>query len=152
MDWDGDKKTVPELQPYLLDRDRAIRERAFRLAANAYLEKKDEIASLFDEMVKVRHALAREAGFANYRDYAFAAKYRFDYTPGDCLRFHDSVREAVLPAIRRLREDRRRVLGVDRLRPWDLQVQPGRVSRLVPFASTPEFLAGTSRIFDKVDA
>ena len=151
VDWRGEKKTVPELQPFMLDRDRSVREQAFRLGANAYLEKKDEISALFHEMVKVRHALAREAGFSNYRDYAFAAKYRFDYTPADCARFHESVVEAVLPAIRRLREERRRELGVDTLRPWDLQVQPGRASRLVPFTTTSEFLAGTSRIFDRVD-
>ena len=152
VDWDGEKKTVPELQPYLLERDRSIREKAFRLGAKAYLEKKDEIASLFHEMVKVRHALAREAGFPNYRDYAFAAKYRFDYTPQDCMRFHESVETAVLPAIRRLREERRRALKVDSLRPWDLQVQPNRASRLVPFTNATELLAGTSRIFDCVDA
>src|SRR5205085_3192936 len=142
----------PELQPFMLDRDRAVRERAFRLGASAYMEKKEEISSLFHEMVKVRHALAREAGFASYLDYAFAAKYRFFYTPADCRRFHQSVIDAVLPAIRRLREERRRDLGVATLRPWDLQVQPGRESRLVPFSNTPEFLAGTTRIFERVDA
>src|SRR5688572_13757322 len=145
VDWNGEKKTVPELQPFLLDRDRGIRERAFRLGANAYFEKRDEISSLFHEMVGVRHALAREAGFANYMEYAFASKYRFDYTPADCVRFHESVVEAVLPAIQRLRAHRQRALGVDTLRPWDLQVQPGRPTRLVPFTTTDEFLAGTTR-------
>jgi oligoendopeptidase F len=152
VDWNGERKTVPELQPFLLDRDRPTREKAFRLGANAYLEKKDEISALFHEMVKVRHALAREAGFDNYRDYAFAAKYRFDYTPQDCARFHASVEQAVLPAIRRLRVARRSELGVDSLRPWDLQVHPTRSSRLVPFSTTEEFLAGTQRIFEQVDA
>lgn len=152
VEWDGETKTVPELQPWLLDRDRGIREKAFRLGANAYFGKREEISSLFDEMVRVRHALAREAGFDNYRDYAFASKYRFDYTPADCARFHESVVEAILPAMRRLRAQRQRELGVDTLRPWDLQVQPGRASRLVPFTTTEEFLAGTTRIFDRVDA
>jgi oligoendopeptidase F len=152
VDWNGEPKTVPELQPFMLDRDRSVRERAFRLGANAYHEKKDEISSLFHEMVKLRHALAREAGFDNYLEYAFAAKYRFDYTAEDCRRFHQSVLDGILPAVQRLREERRRALGVDTLRPWDLQVQPGRATRLVPFTTTEQFLAGTTRIFDKVDA
>ncbi|MFN2565517.1 MAG: M3 family oligoendopeptidase [Gemmatimonadaceae bacterium] len=149
--WDGEEKTIPALQPFLLDRDRAVRERAFRLGAGAYLGRRDELASLFDRMVRVRHALAREAGFASYRDYAFAAKYRFDYTPDDCVRFHESVERVVLPAIRRLHEERRRRLGVDTLRPWDLQVHPTRATRLVPFQTTEEFLAGGQRIFDALD-
>ena len=31
-------------------------------------------------MIEVRHQIARNAGFDNYRDYAFKAKHRFDYT------------------------------------------------------------------------
>jgi oligoendopeptidase F len=149
--WDGEEKTIPALQPYLLEQNRAIRERAFRAGAGAYLAHRDELADLFDRMVRVRHALAKEAGFASYRDYAFVAKYRFDYSPADCVRFHDAVEHVVLPAIRRLHEDRQHRLGVDTLRPWDLQVRPGRPTRLVPFRTTEEFLDGAQRIFDTLD-
>lgn len=151
VEWDGETKTIPELQPFLLERDRAVRERAFRAGAGAYLARRDELASLFDRMVAVRTALADAAGFASYRDYAFKAKYRFYYTPDDCVRFHEGVERAVLPAIRRLRDDRRRRLGVDTLRPWDLQVHPSRSSRLVPFRTTDEFLGGAQRVFDRLD-
>src|SRR5688572_4540139 len=60
--WDGEEKTIPALQPYLLEQDRTVRERAFRTGAGAYLAHRDELATLFDRMVHVRHALAREAG------------------------------------------------------------------------------------------
>ena len=151
VEWDGERKTVPALQPYLLENDRALRERAFRRAADAYIEKRGEMADLFGRMVRLRHELAREAGFDSYRDYAFASKYRFDYTTDDCLRFHRGVETAVLPAVARLREDRRRRLGVDTLRPWDVQLQPGRESRLVPFRTAGEFVDGALRIFGAVD-
>jgi oligoendopeptidase F len=149
--FDGEEKTIPALQPYLLDRDRDLRERAFRAGAGAYLSKREELATLFDRMVRVRHDLARTAGFANYRDYVFTAKYRFDYTPQDCLRFHSAVEEAVLPAVRRMHEARREQLDVRPLRPWDLQVRPSRTTRLVPFKTTQEFVAGARRIFDRLD-
>jgi oligoendopeptidase F len=151
VEWEGETKTVPELQPFLFDQRREIREAAFRKAAAAYIEKRDELADLFDRMVRVRHALAREAGFANYRDYAFTAKYRFDYTPDDCLRFHEAVAASVLPALGRLHALRREQLGVPALRPWDLQLRPGRTERLVPFATADEFLSGSRRIFDSID-
>src|SRR5258708_34515336 len=120
----GQARTLPQLHPYLLDRARRIRERAFRLGSSAYLAKREDIGRLFDKMVATRHALAREAGFENYRDYSFAAKYRFDYSPADCIRFHEAVEVAVLPAILRLRADRRRRPGVGSLIPWGLPVQP----------------------------
>src|ERR1019366_8663063 len=138
VDWNGEPKTVPELQPFLLDRDRGIRERAYRLGAEAYIDKREEIGQLFHQMVALRHAMAREAGFANYRDYAFAEKYRFDYTPDDCRRFHEAGETVVLPAVLRLHQERRRQLGVEVLKPWDLAVLPGRETRLTPFATTAE--------------
>ncbi|MFP5355547.1 MAG: hypothetical protein ACLGIK_10440, partial [Gemmatimonadota bacterium] len=35
-EWDGQRVTIPQLQPYLKERDRAVRERAFRRGAEAY--------------------------------------------------------------------------------------------------------------------
>lgn len=152
VQFEGEERTIPALQPFLLERDRDLRERAFRAGANAYLEKRSELATLFDRMVRVRDALGRAAGFDNYRDYAFAAKYRFDYTPDDCLRFHAAVEEAVLPAIERMHAVRKERLEVDRLRPWDLQIRPERESRLVPFRTIPAFVETARRMFNRVDA
>ena len=49
-EWDGERKTIPQLQPYLKATDRPVRERAFRAGADAYLEHRDEMAALFDRM------------------------------------------------------------------------------------------------------
>src|SRR4051812_45564195 len=149
--FEGEQRTIPALQPFLLEQDRDLRERAFRAGANAYIAKRDELAGLFDRMVRVRDALGRAAGFDDYRDYAFASKYRFDYAPDDCRRFHAAVEEAVLPAIARMHEERKKRLGVDRLRPWDLQIRPERETRLVPFRTIPAFVETARHVFARVD-
>ena len=150
-EWDGERKTIPQLQPFLKSKDRATRERAFRLGAAAYLEKRDEMAALFDRMYEKRVRVAGNAGFADYQQYAFAAKHRFDYTPDDVVRFHDAVEETVVPAVERLMAHRRQVLGVDRLRPWDAGVDLYRDRPLKPFDTAGEFVAGARRVFDAVD-
>jgi oligoendopeptidase F len=99
VEWEGEERPLPQLQPYLKSPDRAVRERAFRAAAGPYIDKRDELARLFDRMYERRQRAARNAGFANFRDYIFPAKFRFDYTPADCERFHDAVEEAVAPAV-----------------------------------------------------
>src|SRR5690242_16036168 len=38
VDWDGEQKTPPQLLPYLESTDRAVRERAFKLRAQPYLQ------------------------------------------------------------------------------------------------------------------
>ena len=151
VDWDGERKTIPQLQPHLQSRDRAERERAFRLGAAAYLEKRDELAALFDKMYALRQQAARNAGFDDFAAYVFRAKHRFDYTVEDCRRFHEAVERTVVPAVERILADRRRRLGLERLRPWDLGVDPEQRPALKPFERTPEFVERAQRIFAAVD-
>jgi oligoendopeptidase F len=128
-----------------------VRERAFRLGADAYLAKRDELAGLFDRMYARRVQVAANAGFANFMDYCFAAKHRFDYTPDDVARFHEAVETTVTPAMERLHAFRTRKLGVDTLRPWDTGVDLYRERPLRPFERVEEFVDGARRIFAQVD-
>lgn len=151
VDWDGEAKTIPQLQPFLKAADRAVRERAFRLGAAAYLDKRDELADCFDRMYALRVQVAREAGFADYQQYCFTAKHRFDYSPRDTAAFHEAVRETVTPAVARLMEHRRRSLGVDVLRPWDVSVDLDAKEPLTPFDSVGTFVGQARNIFNRVD-
>jgi oligoendopeptidase F len=151
VEWDGVERPLPQLQPFLKSPDRAIRERAFRAAAQPYIEERAALAGLFDRMYDLRQQAARNAGFANFRDYIFPAKFRFDYTPADCERFHEAVERTAAPAAARVLEQRRKRLGLDVLRPWDLAVDPYRAAPLRPFATVDEFVGTARRVFDRVD-
>jgi hypothetical protein len=102
------------------------------------MEERGALAGLFDRMLELRQGAARNAGFANFRDYIFPAKFRFDYTPADCERFHAAVERTAAPAVARIMEHRRQRLGLDALRPWDLAVDPYRASPLRPFETVDE--------------
>ncbi|GAC1685401.1 MAG: M3 family oligoendopeptidase [Gemmatimonadaceae bacterium] len=151
VDFDGQRRTVPQLQPYLQSQDRTVREAAFRAGAEAYMARRDTLCDVFERMYTLRQAVARNAGFADYQAYVFRAKYRFDYTPEDCSRFHDAVAEAVVPAAARVLADRRERLGVETLRPWDLAVDPDHAPPLRPFTDIDAFVAGARRVFAAVD-
>jgi oligoendopeptidase F len=151
VEWDGVSKTIPQLQPYLKERDRTIREKAFRATTDAYLQHRDEMATLFDGMYALRQEVARNAGFANFQDYVFKAKHRFDYTPDDCAQFHRAVEQTVAPAVERLMAYRRERLQVDVLRPWDTQVELDAARPVRPFVTMVEFIEPAKRVFDAVD-
>ena len=150
-EWDGERVTIPQLQPHLKERDRAVRERAFRLGAAAYLDRQGELAALFDKMFALRQRVATNAGFANHMDYCFKAKHRFDYSPDDCARFHAAVEATAAPAVERLMAHRREALGVDVLRPWDTLVQLESERPVRPFADRQGFVEPAKRIFDALD-
>jgi oligoendopeptidase F len=151
VEWDGVERPLPQLQPFLKSPDRAVRERAFRASTHPYVEQRSRLAPLFDRMYQLRQQAARNAGFANYRDYVFPAKFRFDYTPADVERFHEAVEEHVTPAVARVLEHRRRRLGLDQLRPWDLAVDPYRATPLRPFETIDQFVGTARRVFELVD-
>ena len=149
--WEGETKTIPQLQPYLKERDRQVRERAWRLGNEAYLAHQSELAVLFDRMFVARTKVAGNAGFPNYQEYAFKSKHRFDYTPADCTRFHDAVEKTVVPAVARQLAYRRERLGLDRVRPWDLGVELERMESLKPFEDVGVFVERAKAIFRRVD-
>jgi oligoendopeptidase F len=150
-EWEGVERPLPQLQPFLKSPDRNTRERAFLAASQPYIDHREELARLFDKMYQLRMQAARNAGFANFRDYIFPAKFRFDYTPADCERFHQAIEATVAPAVERVLESRRQRLGLDVLRPWDLAVDPYREKPLHPFSDATELVGKAKRVFDRID-
>jgi oligoendopeptidase F len=151
VEWDGQAIPIPRLAPYMLDPDAATREKAWRLQFAPYIERRDDLATVFDQQLAKRQELARNAGFATYRDYIFQSKYRYDYTPDDCLRFHDAVSQTFVPAIARRHERRKQAMGVDNLRPWDTSHDPLGRPALKPYVSVDDLNARAETIFSRVD-
>ncbi|MBC3791577.1 M3 family oligoendopeptidase [Spirosoma utsteinense] len=148
---DGKELTLPEASDLLQSTDRAVRETAWRKIWERRYQDHDGLDQLFDRLRDLRHQVAVNAGFANFRDYSFAALGRFDYTPEDCFNFHESVSGAVVPMLDQLAQQRKQELGVDVLRPWDSKVDTAGRPPLKPFATGAELLEKTIKCFDRLD-
>src|SRR3989442_931244 len=148
----GEELTLPQAAKHLEEPDRSVRQEVWELVTARRLQDKDALEDLYDKMVALRTQIAVNAGFENYRDYAFRRRRRFDYTPEDCFRFHAGVERATVPLVRQILEHRQRLLGVDRLRPWDVLVDPRHRPPLRPFATMAELIAGTEEVFRRVDS
>jgi oligoendopeptidase F len=151
VEWEGVEKTPSQLLPFLESPDRQIRERAFKLRAKPYIDQRDAIGGIFDRMYYLRQQTAKNSGFDNFRDYSHQEKNRFAYTPEDCMRFHQAVEEAVLPAVQRIQDRRRRRMKLDRLRPWDTWVDPLGRPALKPFTEIGTFIDSAATVFGHVD-
>jgi oligoendopeptidase F len=149
--FDGRELTLQQLAPYAESQDRTVRQRAYFAGLAARRAHWDELEDLYDRMVALRTQMGRNAGFPGYTAFRFRELQRFDYDESLCLRFHDAVERAVVPAVARLDERRQRLLGVPTLRPWDLDVDPAGNDRLRPFASEAELIDLARRLFEAVD-
>ena len=146
----GSELTLVRATKYLEEPDRALRQQVWEQIASRRLRDKEAMEGIFDRMVALRTEIAANAGIANYSDYAFRKRERFDYSLEDCFRFHEGVERAVMPLVQKILTRRQQLLGVDKLRPWDLLVDPSNRPPLCPFSTTAEFVEGTQEVFTRV--
>ncbi|GAB3226334.1 M3 family oligoendopeptidase [Hymenobacter seoulensis] len=148
---DGEEMTLPRAADRLKSPDRTVRETAWHAIQERRLQDAKPLDALFTELIGLRHQVALNAGFANFRDYMFAALGRFDYTPQDTFDFHRAIRETVVPLIDDLDLERRQDLALPELRPWDLDVDVSGKAPLRPFETGEELLEKTVTVFDRLD-
>ena len=148
----GEEKTLVQMGRYFEEPDRALREEAWMLVAKRRLQEAEKFEEYFEGLMNLRERIAKNAGFKNYLEYAFRARGRFDYTPEDCLRFHEAIEREVMPALRELQARRRQQLSVEKLRPWDLSVDPLNRAALKPFVEVEQMVERTQGVFNRLDA
>jgi oligoendopeptidase F len=147
----GEQLTMQAASARLQSTDRSYREAIYRAVAEVRLKHKDELEQVFDTMVRLRDTVAGNAEYPDYRSYMFASLGRFDYTIQDCIDFHRSIENAIVPLAREISQSRRVKLKLDALRPWDLAVDPEGRDPLKPFGTAAELLTKSVDVFAKVD-
>ncbi|MCU0337430.1 MAG: M3 family oligoendopeptidase, partial [Sediminibacterium sp.] len=147
---DGQEYTLQQAAKFLESHDRAQREKVYRLIQERRLQDKDAMHTLFTQLLEKRHQVAINAGFANYRDYKFEELGRFDYSAKECEQFHEAVRLHVVPLVNTIYEAKKQELGVQELRPWDLEAEPAGVEPLRPFKGGEELYQKTVACFEQL--
>lgn len=169
--WNGEEKTPAQILPIFQDPDRATRERAWHLVMRKRLENRAALNDVWTRMLQNRLQMAKNAGFmlsnsdsaagtGDYRAYRWQQYQRFDYTPADANQFNAAIKEVVVPAAARIYEKYRQRLGVETLRPWDLQgpqgffiaTDPVGTAPLHPYQTNAEMIDKCAAIFREVDA
>ena len=120
--WKEQELTLQQASVMLLETDRSVREEVYHKITQRRLKDKETLDDLYSKLIQLRHKVATNAGFQNFRDYMFKSYGRFDYTPKDCFDFHDAISSEVVPVLEELAEIRKEKLLVDALRPWDKAV------------------------------
>lgn len=150
VEHNGERKTLQQMGPYMQSPDRAVRESAWRLVTERRLQDSAALDTAFDKLFALRQQVARNTGHSDFLQYIFKAKGRFDYTPADCRAFHESIEKLVLPLQRKLNEKRAKQLGLERLRPWDLDGDPLGRPALKPFQQGSELIAKCEGLFQRL--
>jgi oligoendopeptidase F len=152
VNWEGKEITIPQIRPVYENTDRALREKAWRLASERQLQDREAINEIWGKLLKIRRQMAANAGFGDdYRAFRWKDFQRFDYTPENAKQFHAAIEQVAVPAAKRLYEKRRARLGYDSLRPWDVDVDPLGRPALQPFQGVVELERKSEALFHHVD-
>ena len=148
---DGKEYTLEQASVFLKDVNRNVRKQAWEAVTARRLQDKDKLDELFNELLKLRHKVALNAGFENFRDYMFQALGRFDYTSHDCYKFHESIEREIVPILRKEAEKRRVALGLHELKPWDMDVDISGKPALKPFNNGQELIDKSIKCFQALN-
>lgn len=149
--WNGEEKTITELQSYLQDPDRHIRKKAKTLISETFLSVEDKLQHILNELIVIRDQKAKNIQLHNYRDYMFKKHERFDYTPEDCYELAESIRKYVVPLIDKIYNKKKSELQVESLRPWDLKATAPNQKVLKPIEKASDLIEKSSHILHKLD-
>ncbi|MBS1653963.1 MAG: M3 family oligoendopeptidase [Bacteroidetes bacterium] len=146
----GKEYTLQQATKFLEDPDRNLREEVYRKISERRIQDKDALNDLYSTLIKKRNAIALNAGFKNFRDFKFAELGRFDYTKDDCYQFHEAVKQYVLPLVNEIYRQKKIKLGLDTLRPWDVEAEPEGITPLNPFKDGKELLQKSISCFKEL--
>lgn len=153
VEFNDETLTLQQLARYLEEPDREVRQAAWELSAERRLKDRDAIDDIFDRMLDLRQKIAANADCENYRDYIWRSRYRFDYTPQDCLDFGSAVEKLCMPIVNDVDRERKKSLNVEKYRPWDTSVDVKNRAPLRPFdaKNIPDFVEKTRQVFARID-
>lgn len=104
--------------------------------------------ALFSALLEARQQIAAAAGSAHYAEYIWNTTHR-EYSIEDAVTLMDGIAGIFAQVAERTDQDRAVRLGVGRLRPWNLTVQPALPSTTVLTES--EYLAMAQELLEGLD-
>ncbi len=150
IEYQGQEYTLQQAAKFLLSKNREERETVYRKIQDRRLQDVEVLDKLFDQLIEKRQLVAQNAGFDNYRDYKFKELGRFDYTKEACYQFHEGVKLHVVPLVNAIYAHKKHSLGLENLRPWDLEAEPEGVEPLKPFTDGADLLQKSTDCLEKL--
>lgn len=151
IEHEGTVMTMQKASMLLKEQDETLRKLIFEKISDRRRQDIDAFDELFDSLIAIRHQIATNAGYSNYRDYKLDSMGRFDYTVDDCKNFHTSIKKEIVPIVKELQLLKLQKFGKAKFSPWDLDVDPEGKSPLKPFETGEQLLSGTIDMFSRID-
>lgn len=119
IDFEGEERTLAQLEPFTESTDRDMRKRANEAKFGFLAEHEAELDRIYDELVKVRTEIAQKLGYKNFVELGYYRMMRTDYNAGMVANFRQQVKEFIVPIANKLKHRQQGRIGVEQLKYYD---------------------------------
>ncbi|MEH7334822.1 M3 family oligoendopeptidase [Neobacillus drentensis] len=117
--FDGEERTLAQLEPFTQVTDRETRKQANEAKFNFLAEHEAELDRIFDDLVKVRTEIAQSLGYKNFVELGYYRMMRTDYNAEMVANFRDQVKDFIVPIATKLKKRQQERLGLEQLKYYD---------------------------------
>lgn len=119
IDFEGEERTLTQLQPFTESTDREMRKRANEARFGFFAEHQAELDRIFDDLVKVRTEIAQTLGYKNFVELGYYRMMRTDYNAEMVANFRQQVKDFIVPIATKLKARQQERIGLDQLKYYD---------------------------------
>ncbi|MED1469737.1 M3 family oligoendopeptidase [Bacillus salipaludis] len=119
IDFEGEERTLAQLEPFTQATDREMRKRASVAKFNFFAENEAELDRIYDDLVKVRTEIAQKLGYKNFVELGYYRMMRTDYNAEMVAKFRDQVKDFIVPIATKLKTRQAERIGLDHLKYYD---------------------------------
>lgn len=147
----GKEISLSQLMKYHEDPDRHVRKESYSRFFSFIQDNGDCFDRIYDDLVQIRHTIARRLSFPSFTEVAYSRLRRSDYNPSMVAQFRKSVREYIVPLTIQLRQTQRKRLGLDTLHAYDESFY-FKSNNCIPQGSAEWIIENTKTMFHELSA
>ena len=115
INFKGEELNLSGIYKYMLSSDRNEREQSSKAYYNYFGEHEEEFDEIYDQLVHIRHNMAKKLGFKNFVELGYIRMDRTDYNPKMVVNLRKQILEYIVPLCNKLYEKQAKRLNLDKL-------------------------------------
>ncbi len=143
FEYDGERYPLAFLRAKLVDADRNVRKKAAEALGRGLKENAGELDRIYDELVKIRTAIAKKMGYENFVELGYYRMGRTGYNREMVAKFRENVKNDIVPAVAALKKKVAKKLGLDKVMFYDNDIYTE--------GETPKPVLDVNGIFDTAE-
>lgn len=122
IDFQGGTYNLSQMAPFIQNKDRETRHQAQLAVSKFFASNEEQFDRIYDDMVKIRHDIAKKLGYENFVQLGYDRFGRTDYNSADVKTYRDQIYKDIVPLVSDLTKRKAKRLGIKDPKSYDLQL------------------------------